>query len=181
MISDTLHVKDIDQCIRQLFPSEKLLANSDFILKNGGLDVITSLHSLLLKQTWDNICHLDLQSLEKHVLFLLSSLYTVIPHHLKYDVVNSLDNVIGYFLRVPISSKHIAVPQNPNLPDTTRSQQFIVLVDVLFYAVRSLIQQVMLQISYFKQWGIIYYHSPYNVTPPPPPHHYQTHFQNGMY
>ena len=164
MISDTLHVKDIDQCIRQLFPSEKLLANSDFILKNGGLDVITSLHSLLLKQTWDNICHLDLQYLEKHVLFLLGSLYIVFPHHLKYKVVNSLDNVIGSFLRVPISSKHIAVPQNLNLPDTTRSQQFIVLVEVLCGAIQSLTQQVMLQISYFKQWGIIYYHSPYNVT-----------------
>ena len=180
-ISDTLHVKDIDQCIRQLFPSEKLLANSDFILKNGGLDVITSLHSLLLKQTWDNICHLDLQYLETHVLFVLGSLYIVFPHHLKYKVVNSLDNVIGSFLRVPISSKHIAVPQNLNLPDTTRSQQFIVLVDVLFYAVRSLIQQVVLQISYFKQWGIIYYHSPYNVT-----HHHhlitiKPRFQNGMH
>eukprot|EP00731_Ephydatia_muelleri_P005312 Em0002g1488a len=143
MISDTLHVKDIDQCIRQLFPSEKLLANSDFILKNGGLDVITSLHSLLLKQTWDNICHLDLQYLEKHVLFLLGSLYIVFPHHLKYKVVNSLDNVIGSFLRVPISSKHIAVPQNLNLPDTTRSQQFIVLVEVLCGAIQSLTQQVM--------------------------------------
>ena len=165
MISDTLHVKDIDQCIKQLmFSVEKILANSDFILKNGGLDVITSLHSLLLKQTWNNICHLDLQYLEKHVLYLLSSLYTVIPHHLKYKVVNSLDNVIGSFLRVPISSKHIAVPQNLNLPDTTRSQQFIVLAEVLFHAVQSLTQQVMLQISYFKQWGIIYYHSPYNVT-----------------
>eukprot|EP00731_Ephydatia_muelleri_P005335 Em0002g1511a len=155
MISDTLHVKDIDQCIRQLFPSEKLLANSDFILKNGGLDVITSLHSLLLKQTWDNICHLDLQYLEKHVLFLLGSLYIVFPHHLKYKVVNSLDNVIGSFLRVPISSKHIAVPQNLNLPDTTRSQQFIVLVEVLCGAIQSLTQQVMLQISYFKQWDVI--------------------------
>ena len=165
MISDTLHVKDIDQCIEQLmFSAEKLLANADFILKNGGLDVITSLHSLLLKQTWDNICHLDLQYLEKHVLSLVGSFYAVIPHHLKYKVVNSLDNVIGSFLRVPISSKHIAVPQNLNLPDTTRSQQFIVLTDVLFDAVQSLTQQVMLQISYFKQWDIIYYHSPYNVT-----------------
>eukprot|EP00731_Ephydatia_muelleri_P005318 Em0002g1494a len=143
-ISDTLHVKDIDQCINQLmFSAEKLLANSDFMLKNGGLDVITSLHSLLLKQTWDNICHLDLQYLEKHVLFLLGSLYTVIPHHLKYKVVNSLDNVIGSFLRVPISSKHIAVPQNLNLPDTTRSQQFIVLAEVLYGAIQSLTQQVM--------------------------------------
>ncbi|KAL5505517.1 hypothetical protein EMCRGX_G006963 [Ephydatia muelleri] len=144
MISDTLHVKDIDQCIEQLmFSAEKLLANADFILKTGGLDVITSLHSLLLKQTWDNICHLDLQYLEKHVLSLVGSFYAVIPHHLKYKVVNSLDNVIGSFLRVPISSKHIAVPQNLNLPDTTRSQQFIVLTDVLFDAVQSLTQQVM--------------------------------------
>ncbi|KAL5505529.1 hypothetical protein EMCRGX_G006977 [Ephydatia muelleri] len=140
-ISDSLHVKDIDQCIRQLFPSEKLLANSDFILKNGGLDVITSLHSLLLKHTWDNICHLDLQYLETHVLFVLGSLYIVFPHHLKYKVVNSLDNVIGSFLRVPISSKHIAVPQNLNLPDTTRSQQFIVLVEVLYGAIQSLTEQ----------------------------------------
>ncbi|KAL5505507.1 hypothetical protein EMCRGX_G006952 [Ephydatia muelleri] len=141
MISDTLHVKDIDQCINQLmFSAEKILANSDFILRNGGLDVITSLHSLLLKQTWDNICHLDLQYLEKHVLYLLAPLYIVFPHHLKYEVVNSLDNVIGSFLRVPISSKRIAAPQNLNLPDTTRSQQFIVLTDVLFDAVQSLIQ-----------------------------------------
>ena len=52
MISDTLHVKDIDQCIKQLmFSVEKFRANSDFILQNGGLDVITLLHSLLLKQT----------------------------------------------------------------------------------------------------------------------------------
>ena len=127
MISDTIHVKDIDQCIKQLmFSDEKFRANSDFILRNGGLDVITLLHSLLLKQTWDNICHLDLQYLEKHVLYLLSSLYIVFPHHLKYEIVNSLDNVIGSFLRVPISSKHIAIPQNLNLPDTTRSQQFVV-------------------------------------------------------
>ena len=52
MISDTLHVKDIDQCIKQLmFSVEKLLANSDFILKNGGLDVIMHIASLVIAET----------------------------------------------------------------------------------------------------------------------------------
>eukprot|EP00731_Ephydatia_muelleri_P037686 Em0535g5a len=68
-ITDTLHVKDINQCIKQLFPPQKCFANSMFILNNRGLDVTTSLHStLLLNQTWEQICHLDLQHLEYNVL-----------------------------------------------------------------------------------------------------------------
>ena len=143
MISDTLCVEDINLSIHELMSTtEKVLRNSKFLLNNGGLDVITSLHSLLLRQAWDQICHLDLQLLEKHVTYLLSALYAVIPHHLKYEVVNNLHNIFGSFLRVPISSSQITVIHNPNLLDTTRSQQFQVLMNVLFNALQSLTQQV---------------------------------------
>eukprot|EP00731_Ephydatia_muelleri_P005304 Em0002g1480a len=129
-ITDTLHVKDINQCIKQLFPPQKCFANSMFILNNRGLDVTTSLHSLLLNQTWEQICHLELQHLEYNVLMVLNSLFMVIPQHLKYKVINNLDNILGSFLRVPISSKPIIVPHNRNLHSSTKPQQLEALNDV---------------------------------------------------
>ena len=137
-ITDTLHVKDINQCIRQLFPPEKFIANSMFILNNRGLDVTTSLHSLLLNQTWEQICHLDLQHLEHNVLMLLNNLFMVIPHHLKYEVINNLDNILGSFLRVPISSNPIIVPHNPNLHSSTKPQQLEVLNGIVIRALMCL-------------------------------------------
>ena len=140
-ISDTLHVEGIKQCHDQLSTEDdKLaLANFTFILNNGGLDLITSLHSLLLKQTWDQICHLDLQHLERQVLLLVKALYSsVLPYHLRSKLINYLNNIFGSFLRVPISSD-IAIPHNPNLPASTRPQQLQILVDVLFAAVLCLV------------------------------------------
>ncbi|KAL5505523.1 hypothetical protein EMCRGX_G006971 [Ephydatia muelleri] len=119
-ITDTLHVKDINQCIRQLFPPQKMFANSMFILNNRGLDVTTSLHSLLLNQTWEQICHLELQHLEYNVLMVLHNLFMVTRQH---EVINNLDNVLGSFLRVPISSKPIIVPHNRNLYSSTKHKQ----------------------------------------------------------
>eukprot|EP00731_Ephydatia_muelleri_P005477 Em0002g1653a len=144
-ISDTLHVEGIIQCYDQLgylgTADDKLaLANFTFILNNGGLDLITSLHSLLLKQTWDQICHLDLQHLERQVLFLVKALYSsVLPYHLRSKLINYLNNIFGSFLRVPILSEKIAIPHNPNLPASTRPQQLQILVDVLFAAVLCLV------------------------------------------
>ena len=80
----------------------------------------TSLHSLLLNQTWEQICHLELQHLEYNVLMVLHNLFMVIPHHLKYEVI---DNILGSFLRVPISSKPIIVPHNRNLYSSTKHKQ----------------------------------------------------------
>ena len=140
-ISDTLHVEGIKQCYDQLCTAdEKSLANFTFILNNGGLDLITSLHSLLLKQAWDQICHLDLQHLERQVLLLVKALYSsVLPYHLRSKLINYLNNIFGSFLRVPISSEKIAIPHNPNLPASTRPQQLQILVDVLFAAVLCLV------------------------------------------
>ena len=128
-ISDTLHVKDIDQCIDQLLSEQKFFANSKFILNNGGLGVVTSLHSLLLKQSWDQICHVDLQHLERQLLTLLKAVYSAIPCHSRYEVITYLSNILGSFLRVPISSGHISVPHNRYLPVSTGSGR--VLVDIL--------------------------------------------------
>ena len=134
-IADTLRVEDIKQCIDQLADTdEKADANFKFLLNNGGLDVITSLHSLLLKQTWDKIRHLDLQRLEKYVLLLLKGLYSSIVPHMRSELVCYLSNIFGSFLRVPISSDEITVPHNPNLPASTKPQQLQVLSDVLFNA-----------------------------------------------
>eukprot|EP00731_Ephydatia_muelleri_P034901 Em0084g14a len=151
-ISDTLHVEGIIQCYDQLgylgTADDKLaLANFTFILNNGGLDLITSLHSLLLKQTWDQICHLDLQHLERQVLFLVKALYSsVLPYHLRSKLINYLNNIFGSFLRVPILSEKIAIPHNPNLPASTRPQQLQILVDVyllLYFALSHLIVALM--------------------------------------
>ena len=112
-ISDTLHVEDIWQCYDQLSTADEklVLANFTFILNNGGLDLITSLHSLLLKQAWDQICHLDLQHLEWEVLLLVKALYSsVLPYHLRSKLINYLSNIFGSFLRVPISSDKITIP-----------------------------------------------------------------------
>ena len=133
-ITDTLHVKDINQCIRQLFPPQKMFANSMFILNNRGLDVTTSLHSLLLNQTWEQICHLDLHHLEYNVLMLLNNLFMVTRQHLKYEVIDNLDNILGSFLRVPISSKPIIVPHNRNLYSSTKHKQLEALNDVVIGA-----------------------------------------------
>ena len=141
-ISDTLHVEGIKQCHDQLSTEDEKLAHANFtfILNNGGLDLITSLHSLLLKQTWDQICHLDLQHLEREVLFLVKALYSsVLPYHLRSKLINYLNNIFGSFLRVPISSEIIAIPHNPNLPASTRPQQLQVLIEVLFAAILCLV------------------------------------------
>ena len=127
-ITDTLHVKDINQCIKQLFPPQKMFANSMFILNNRGLDVTTSLHWLLLNQTWEQICHLELQHLEYNVLILLNNLFMVTSQNLKYEVI---DNIFGSFLRVPISSKLIIVPHNRNLYSSTKHKQLEALNDVV--------------------------------------------------
>ena len=128
-LTRTLHVKDIDQCIDQLLSEQKFFANSKFILNNGGLGVVTSLHSLLLKQIWDQICHVDLQHLERQLLTLLKAVYSAIPCHSRYEVITYLSNILGSFLRVPISSGHISVPHNRYLPVSTGSGR--VLVDIL--------------------------------------------------
>ena len=141
-ISDMLHVEGIIQCYDQLGTADdKLaLANFTFILNNGGLDLITSLHSLLLKQAWDQICHLDLQHLERQVLLLVKALYSsVLPYHLRSKLINYLNNIFGSFLRVPISSEKIAIPHNPNLPASTRPQQLQVLIEVIWGAVLCLV------------------------------------------
>ena len=74
MISDALRVEDINQCIDTLYVNDcRSLANSKFILNNRCLNVIASLHSLLLRRGWRHIHHFDLLHLEKHVLFLIKS------------------------------------------------------------------------------------------------------------
>ena len=104
-ISTSLRRKDIQQCILTLFNgNERSLANAKFILNNRGLDVITSLHSLLLRQRWSQILHFDLIYFEEHMLFLLKTLYSVTPHHLRYKLVIYLNNILGSFLRVSLSS-----------------------------------------------------------------------------
>ena len=136
MISTSLRRKDIQQCISTLFNgNERSLANAKFILNNRGLDVITSLHSLLLKQTWSKILHFDLIYFEEHVLFLLNTLYSVTPHHLRYKLIIYLNNILGSFLRVSLSS--LCFPFNSYIINVR--QQFKSLVAIVNAALKCLV------------------------------------------
>ena len=55
--SDTLRVKGIDRCVQQLVSGDDKMTNAKFFLKNGGLDLIEEIHTILL---WDKVCHIDL-------------------------------------------------------------------------------------------------------------------------
>ena len=131
-ISDVLHVSELNRNMQHLFTRDDRMANTKFFLNNEGLHVTTELHSLLLKQTWNEICHIDLQHLERIVLCLLLMICAGIPPKQTHEVVSSLNNVVRSFLRVSVPPTHfITVPNNPKLPATSRSEQLQVLVDVI--------------------------------------------------
>ena len=136
-ISDVLRVSELNRNIEHLFARDNRMANTKFFLNNEGLHVTTELHSLLLKQTWNEICHIDLQQLEMIVLGLLLMNSARIPSKQIHEVVSStsLNNVVRSFLRVSVPPTHfITVPNNPKLPATSRSEQLQVLVDVIHTA-----------------------------------------------
>ena len=134
-ISDVLCVSELNRNMQHLFTRGDTRANTKFFLNNEGLHVTTELHSLLLKQTWNEICHIDLQHLEKIVLRLLLMICAGIPPKQTHEVVSSLDNVVRSFLRVSVPpTDFITVPNNPKLPATSRSEQLQVLVDVIHTA-----------------------------------------------
>ena len=132
-ISDKLHVRDIGRYVQQLTTGDDK-TNAKFFLQNGGLHVIKELHSLLLKQPWDKICHIDLQYLEKALLCLLLTVCARIPPQQTNDAVNNLSNIVGSFLRVPISSRPITSPENTKLSGTSSPEQLQVLIDVMVTA-----------------------------------------------
>ena len=96
--------------------------------------MIKELHSLLLKQPWDKICHIDLQYLKKALLSILLTVCAGIPPQQTHEILNNLNNIVGSFLRVPISSRPITAPNNPKLSAITSSEQFQVLIDVMVNA-----------------------------------------------
>ena len=136
-ISDVLRVSELNRNIEHLFTRDDRMANAKFFLNNEGLHVTTELHSLLLKQTWNEICHIDLQQLETIVLCLLLMISAGIPSKQIHEVVSStsLNNVVRSFLRVSVPPTHfITLPNNPKLPATSRSEKLQVLVDVIHTA-----------------------------------------------
>ena len=76
--------------------------------------MIKELHSLLLKQPWDKICHIDLQYLEKALLCLLLTVCAGIPPQQTQEIVNNLNNT--------------------TIPAYTSPEQLQVLIDVMFTA-----------------------------------------------
>ena len=136
-ISEKLYVKKINRHVQQLTTGDDRMANTKFFVHNGGLHVIKELHSLLLKQPWDKICHIDLQYLERSILCLLSAVCKEIPQHQRLEV--SLKNVVGSFLRVPIISVPQMVPNNPQFSTiATSDEQLQVLADVIYKALECL-------------------------------------------
>ena len=144
-ISDTLCVKDIDRCVQQLVGGDDGWTNAKFFLKNGGLDLVEEIHSILLGQQWGKICHIDLLYLEKCLLDILVKIS--IANRLQQPVVASkhicLNNIIGSFLRVPVSSHNITVPDNPNLSTTTKQDQLQLLTDVILISLTCLSKYVV--------------------------------------
>ena len=91
--------------------------------------MIKELHLLLLKQPWEKVWHIDLQYLEKALLCLLLTLCAGIPPQQTSDAVNNLStNIVGSFLRVPIS---ITSPENTKLSGTSSPEQLQVLIGVM--------------------------------------------------
>ena len=131
-ISDALCVRDLERSMQHLITGDNRMANTKFFLNNGGLNVTTEIHSLLLKQTWNEICHIDLQHLEKVVLCLLLMICAGIPSKKTHEVVSSLNNIVSSFLRVSVpTNQFITIPINPKLPATSTAEQLQVLVEVI--------------------------------------------------
>lgn len=136
-ISDMLRVRDIDKYVLQLIQvgtGDRVMTNAKLFLQTGELKVVKELHSLLLQQSWEKVCHIDLQYLERALLRLLWPLCSAIPKEQHHEVENNLSNIVGSFLRVSISSDPIALPNNPNLSTTSNADQFQVLVEVMITA-----------------------------------------------
>lgn len=142
-LSGMLRVNDIDQYVL-LFNAnnDRVMANAKIFLQTGGLGVVKELHSLLLAQSWDKICHIDLQLLERALLRLLLPVCAAIPKQEHHNIVNLLDNIVGSFLRVSISSQHMALPDNPRLSTTSRADQFQVLAEVIVTALQCICRWV---------------------------------------
>ena len=143
-ISDTLRVKDIDRCVQQLVSGDDRMTNAKFFLKNGGLDLIEEIHTILLGQPWHKVCHIDLLYLERNLLDILVPCDIVKPQQAeavyKYTCLN---NIIGSFLRVPVSSNNTILPDNPNLSTTTKQDQLQLLTDVICNSLMCLCKYVV--------------------------------------
>ena len=140
-MSDTLRVKDIDQCAQQLVSGDDKMSNAKFFLKNGGLHLIEEIHTILLGQPWHEVYHMDLMYLEK---CLLAILHIILLDGA--DVVNyaCLNNIIGSFLRVPLlSDRSISVPDNRNMPIGSKYNQKKLLADVIVMALGCLSKYVV--------------------------------------
>ena len=125
--------------MQHLFTRDDRIGNTKFFLNNEGLHVTTELHSLLLKQTWNEICHIDLQQLERIVLCLLLMISARIPPKQIHEVGISLNNVVRSFLRVSVRPTHfITLPKNSKLPATSRPEQSQVLLHVINTALECL-------------------------------------------
>ena len=145
-ISDALGVKDIDRCVQQLVSGDDKMTNAKFFLKNGGLDLIEEIHTILLGQPWHKVCHIDLLYLEKSVLTMLLVVVCIVDRPQQPVVVNKhtcLNNIVGSFLRVLISSGRITAPDNPNLSTATKQYQFLLLSDVIVRALGCLCKYVV--------------------------------------
>ena len=151
-ISDALRVKDIGRCTQQLVSGADRMTNTKFFLKNGGLHLVEEIHTILLGQPWYKVCHIDLLYLEKSLLSILF-IVCIIHHPRQPVVVNKhacLNNIVGSFLRVPVSSGHITVPDNPNLSTTTKQDQFLLLTAVIDSALGCLCKYVVTEPSTLK-------------------------------
>ena len=153
-ISDALGIKDIDRCVQQLVSGDDRMTNAKFFLKNGGLHLVEEIHTILLGQPWHKVCHIDLLYLEKSVLNMLL-VVCVMDRPQQPVVVNKhtcLNNIVGSFLRVLVSSDHLTVPDNPNLSTTTKQDQFLLLADVIVTALGCLCKYVVTEPLHFKQY-----------------------------
>ena len=151
-ISDALRVKDIDRCVQQLVVGDDRMTNAKFFLKNGGLHLVEEIHSILVALPWHKVCHIDLLYLEKSVLtiLLIVCMMDLPQQPVAVNKHTCLNNIVGSFLRVLVSSDHITVPDNPNLSTASKQDQYLLLFDVIVTALGCLCKYVVTEPLHFK-------------------------------
>lgn len=119
---------------------------STFFIHHEGLQLIHQLHSILLEQPWDRVCHIELLNLEG---ILLSATHQIGSVHLnisvnvqtRHEILKflSLENVLKSLLRVQVSPRrHIQVPRNKKLAAGTKQSQLTHLTQVIYSSASTL-------------------------------------------
>ena len=119
---------------------------STFFIHHEGLQLIHQLHSILLEQPWDCVCHIELLSLERILLNATHQIGSVyldikVDVHTRHEILKflSLKNVLKSLLRVKVSPrKHIKVPSNKKLAAGTKQSQLTHLTQVIFFSASAL-------------------------------------------